>query len=108
MTETRINYSGFYDSPLAFVASYNDKQCLFWRVFDDALDKYPDEYEVFVLPDLSEREIGESWSTLPEKAKAYIGKINLNRINFDATSRRSIQADIFEKLSGPDTVGSEG
>jgi hypothetical protein len=107
MTETRISYSGFYDAPLAFVACHNDKQYLFWRVFDDTLDEYPDEYEVFVLPDLSEREIGESWSTLPEKAKAYVGKLNLNQIIFDPTRRRSIQTNILERLSDPSTLGSE-
>jgi hypothetical protein len=108
MTETRIIYNGFYDAPLAFVASHNDKQYLFWRVFDNALDEFPDEYEVFVLPNLSEREIGESWSTLPEKAKAHVGKINLNQITFDPTRRRSIQTDILEQLSDPNTHGADG
>lgn len=99
MTETKIVYSGYYDAPLAFVVSHKDTQYLFWRVFDDALDDYPDEYEVFVLPDLSEEEIRESWSSLPEKAEAYVGKIHLNQLIFDPTKRQSIQTVTLERLS---------
>lgn len=98
MTDVEITYSGFYDFPLAFLASYGGKQYLFWRVFDDELDDYPREYEVFVLPNLSNEEINASWSFLPERAETYIGKIDVKRITFDPTKRHSIKSNIFEDL----------
>ena len=98
MTEVKIIYSGFYDAPLAFVAGYKGTQYLFWRVFDDELDDYPQEYEVFVLPDLSEAEVKESWAYLPKKAKTYLGKIVMSKIVFDPTKRLSIKSSVFDYL----------
>lgn len=107
MTRTRIIYSGFYDFPLAFVANHEGKQYLFCRDFDEALDEYPDEYEVFVLPNLSEEEIRQSWSFLTEKATTYIGKIHVNQIVFDRMRRSSIESDVLERLSEIDNLRSE-
>ena len=98
MNSTRILYSGFYDAPLAFVTTYENRQYLFLRDFDDELDDYPHEYEVFILPNLSEKEIKESWSLLHEKTVAFIGKISVDRVMFDPTKRESINIDTFERL----------
>lgn len=98
MQEVKISYSGFYDFPLAFVASYGGRQYLFWRVFNDELDDYPQEYEVFTLPNLSEAEVKKSWSTLPKKANTCLGKVSINQIVFDPTRRNSIESTIFERL----------
>ncbi|HEV2912189.1 MAG TPA: hypothetical protein VGX92_02635 [Pyrinomonadaceae bacterium] len=99
MTKMNIIYSGFYDAPLAFVVNHEDTQYLFWRgFFDEVLDDYPHEYEVFVLPNLPENEIKESWSCLPDKAVAHVGKIHMNQVGFDPTKRQSITTDVFEKV----------
>lgn len=98
MLETKILYSGFYDFPLAFVASNEGAQYLFWRVFDDDLDDFPDEYEVYILPNLSPEEIEISWSDLPDKAKTRIGKIPVNQVVFDPTRRKSIDRNTFDRI----------
>jgi hypothetical protein len=99
MPETKIIYSGFYDAPLAFVTSHENKQYLFWRgFFDDELDDYPSEYEVFTLPNLSEAEIKGSWSFLSEKAQERVGKIDLNQVVFDSTKKLSIDTVTFERI----------
>lgn len=99
MPETKILYSGFYDFPLAFVASHENTQYLFWRVFDDDLDDFPDEYDVFILPNLSQKEIQASWSILPEKATTYVGKIPIKQITFDPTNRLSIDTATFDRIA---------
>jgi len=99
MSSIRILYSGFYDAPLAFVTTYENSQYLFWRgFFDEELDDYPNEYEVFILPNLSEKEIKESWPLLPTKTVAFIGKISMNKVMFDPTRRESINISTFERL----------
>ena len=99
MPLAKIFYSGFYDAPLAFVTSYENTQYLFWRgFFDEQLDNYPNEYQVFVLPNLSEEQINESWTLLPEKAVAYIGKVSMNQVAFDATRRQSIDTSTFDLI----------
>ena len=99
MASTRILYSGFCDFPLAFVTTYEKKQYLFWRgFFDEELDDYPKEYEVFILPNFSEEELKELWTVLPQKAIASIGRIGMRRVMFDPTKRQSINVETFERL----------
>ena len=51
MPLAKILYSGFYDTPLAFVTSQENTQYVFWRgFFDEQIDDYPTHYQVFVLP----------------------------------------------------------
>ena len=97
MPMSKILYSGFYDAPLAFVTSQENMQYLFWRgFFDEQLDDYPNEYQVFVLPNLSEELINESWISLPEKAIAYVGKVSMDRVVFDPTRREFIDTGTFD------------
>jgi hypothetical protein len=99
MPVTKILYSGFYDAPHAFVTNYNNAQYLFRRgYFDDELDDYPNEYEVFILPNLSEADIKESWLILPEKTVACVGKIPVDQVVFDPTKRISIDVATFERI----------
>ena len=99
MPLAKILYSGFYDAPLAFVTSLENTQYLFWRgFFDEQLDDYPNEYKVFVLPNLSEEQINESWNSLPEKAIGYICKVSMSRVAFDPTRRESIDTSTFDLI----------
>jgi hypothetical protein len=74
MTQAKITYSGFHDVPLAFVVWHEGSQYLFWRVFDDVLDDYPDTYKVFSLPGLPADEIEKSWQHIEKLATTYLGK----------------------------------
>ncbi|HET6976396.1 MAG TPA: hypothetical protein VFI24_08740 [Pyrinomonadaceae bacterium] len=99
MPAAKILYSGFYDAPLAFVTSHQNVQYLFWRgFFDEQLDDYPNDYRVYVLPNLSEEQINAFWSSLPEKAIAYIGKVSLNQVAFDPTRREFIDTVTFDLI----------
>jgi hypothetical protein len=93
-----ILYSGFYDRPLAFVVSYAGIQYLFWRVFDDLLDDYPNAYKVFVLPELTADEIMRSWQKLPELALRYLGEVRVSQIEFDPSYRKGIDTRVLETL----------
>lgn len=99
MAETKIIYSGFYDVPLAFIASHENTQYLFWRgYFDDEIDDYPTEYEVYILPNLSQEEIEKLWIFLPENAKSFFGKIPIKDVVFDPTKRLSIDTITFQRI----------
>jgi hypothetical protein len=96
LAQTKFIYSGFYDRPLAFVARHAGVQYLFWRgFFDNELDDYPRDYEVYRLPNLSDTEIESSWATLPERAKATLGSIALDSIVFDPTNREWVDSAVF-------------
>ena len=99
MPFVKILYNGFYDAPLAFVTSHENTQYLFWRgFFDEQLDDYPNHYKVFVLPNLSEEQINESWISLPDKAIGYLGKVSMSRVAFDPTRRESIDTHTFDLI----------
>ena len=97
-TKVKILYSGFYDYPLAFVIRNRDQQLLFFREFDDELDQYPDKYGVFVLPDIPDDEIEQSWQTLPSLAKQYLGDMSIREIEFDATRTQEVDTVSIENF----------
>ena len=98
MTRAKILYSGFYDAPLAFVVRHRDAQFLFWRVFDEEADEYPDTYRVLTLPDLSDEEISESWQTLEGRASGYIGEAAVRDVKFDQSMRKEIDTSVIDAL----------
>ena len=71
---TRIVYSGFYDVPLAFVVAYQDLRLLFWRVFDDEIDDYPETYELYVVPGTLDYAQRDTWQSLPQLATRHPGE----------------------------------
>jgi hypothetical protein len=95
----KIIYSGFYDAPLAFVVSHGGKQFLFWREFVEAIDEYPNEYGVYLLPDIPEEEIKNLWSDLNNKAMAFLGEVPVKRVIFDPTKRQEIDTDVLRQFS---------
>lgn len=95
---TKILYSGFHDAPLAFTVRHSGVHFLFWREFDENLDEYEDAYRVFVLPNIPDREIKKSWTTLRSKVKSYLGKVAVRDVAFDPTKRRELQTSILDVL----------
>ena len=105
MAELKIVYGGFWDHPHELIVMYQGLQYIFWREYDDEMDKYPDEYDVLTLdgfPELSEHEINGSWDRLHEQARL-IGKIVVNDVAFDPTHRRSIDTSTFERIMRTDS-----
>ena len=93
-----IIYSGFYDVPLAFVVWHDEKQFLFLRDFDETLDDYPNFYRVFILPNLSDEEVKNSWVQIETLANSFVGEIPVTEINFDSTKRKEIVLKPLENL----------
>jgi len=97
MPEVKIMYSGYWDFPLAFVASYENVQYLFYRCWDDELDDYESEYEVYILPNLSEDEIKKGWALALEKGELF-GKIPVKQVVFDSTHRLTVDTVTIERI----------
>ncbi len=100
MAERLIFYSGYYDGPLGFVVSHEGIQYIFLRGhFDEALDDFPNIYEVYTLPEVSEEDIGRVWKDLLAKNKVYFGSIHLHKVIFDPTKRKFIDTETFSMIS---------
>ena len=100
MALSKILFSGFYDGPLAFVTNHENRQYLFWRgFFDEELDDFPSDYQVFVLPNLSDEVIKQSWALLPERTVSYVGRVHLNQVIFDPTKKLAIDIVTFDRIT---------
>ena len=107
MARTPFIYSGFFDRPLAFVVWHSGAQYLFWRgFFDDDLDDYPRNYEVYRLPGLTNDVIRGGGVSLPERAIDKVASVPFDVIVFDPTNRRWIDSAIFATLGIDATDGS--
>jgi hypothetical protein len=94
----QIQYRDFYDVPRMFVVVHDGSQYLFEGSFDDQLDDYPDEYRVFLLPNLTQDQLSGSWTDLTQRASRLVGKIPTRDVTFDRTKRQAIDASIFDRL----------
>jgi len=92
-----IIYSGFWDYPFAFVVRYKDSTYLFRRGhFDDELDDYPSEYEVFVRNDIDIDKLDKNFSV--DECGEIVGRVDMRQIRFDPTHREQINANIFKQI----------
>jgi len=93
-----IQYRGYWDFPRIFITRYKGQTFLFDCAFDEALDDYPDVFKVFLMPELSDKELPDDWTTLKNKAIRFLGEAPTNHVRFDETRRESIDAGILEEF----------
>jgi hypothetical protein len=92
-----IVYSGFWDYPFAFVVRYKGSKYLFLRGgFDDELDDYPSEYEVYKRKDLESD--GHTIGFGKVEWGEPFGRIDMRQVEFDPTHREQINSTTFKKI----------
>jgi hypothetical protein len=97
------HYRDFYDIPRAFVVEHAEQQLLFDCPFSEALDDYADEYTIYrISDDLRERIDLILWTDLANQFEA-IGVVPTTAVTFDATKRRAISAEVFERVKPMNT-----
>ncbi len=94
-----IRYRDFWDVPRIFLAHYENKLLLFDCRFDDDVEDYPKHYKVYILPDVAEEVLAGSWAELHALATQYLGEVAIDKVRFDATKRREIDAAVLDELS---------
>jgi hypothetical protein len=96
-----IYYRGFYDIPEVFLTEYESKVYLFTRDFDDELDDYQPDYEVYEVKNISLNDAvkGNFWFPHNFENKVFVGKIPTKDVVFDWTNRKFVNTTIFEKLN---------
>ena len=94
-----IDYRDLHEVPRMFVAEHEGRQYLFDGSFNDDLDEYPDDYDVFELPRLSLAELAGSWQNISRRAVQHLGRVPVESVNFDRTRRREIDAGVLANLA---------
>ena len=93
-------YCGFYDVPLVIITSDGTHTYLFDRPFDEQLDDYQPDYDVYLVPNEAFSHASGEWETLLERANCRLGRLPASGVRFDPSRRRLIDLEILEQLKG--------
>jgi hypothetical protein len=96
-----IKYRDFWDIPRIFFVEQGGQLYLFDCKFDRALDDYPETYEVFLMPSLTDADFAGSWADLWLRAVESLGRVPVSAVHFDPTRRAAIDADVFDVIRPP-------
>jgi hypothetical protein len=94
-----IRYMGFWDVPLNFLVAYNGQWFLFDCPFDEEIEDYSENYQVYLMPEIPIEELPQDWTTLPTRAIRRLGEVSVSNVTFDPTKRRQIDTAIFGSLT---------
>ena len=93
-----IRYRDFWDVPRIFFVEEAGRLYLFDCQFDEVTEDYPDVYQVFLMPPLSEADYAGSWAPLYQRATAKVGEVPVAAVRFDPTRRQAIDPVVFAAL----------
>ena len=93
-----IQYRDFYDIPRMFIVEFNGFQFLFDGSFDEAIDEYPEDYAVSLLPNLTQKDLEGSWERIGERPIRKLGRVPVSAVQFDSTRRKTISTDLLKEL----------
>jgi hypothetical protein len=95
---TSIRYRGLHDVPRIMLVDHKNKLFLLSCPFNEELDEYPDTYKVYLLPPLTDQELGGNWEELYLKATQYLGEVPVGDVQFDPSRRHGIDAAVLDTL----------
>lgn len=87
-----LEYRDFYDVPRLVLVRVGGRFLLLDSPFDDILDDYAPEYDVFEFTDDPRPFVGPDWRSLPSRGR-HLGRVPVASITFDRTRRLSIRSD---------------
>jgi hypothetical protein len=95
-----IYYGGFWDVPDSFLTEYKSEVYLFTREFDEELDDYPPNYEVYNVKNITlEDSVKENlWFPYNYEEKIFLGEIPTADVIFDWSNRKFVNTIVFEMI----------
>lgn len=96
-----ITYSGFWDVPDSFLTEYNSNLYVFTRYgFDEELDDYPPNYEVYLIKDVSYKDAVDQnlWFPYNYESPEFLGEIPTKDVIFDWSNRKFVNTVVFRMI----------
>lgn len=81
-------YRGFHDVPREVIVPATGGLLLLSCPFSDALDDYPEVYELYWLDEPAD--LSASWERLAESATERLGSVRVEEVVFDARRRNAL------------------
>jgi hypothetical protein len=91
-----ISYREFFDIPRSFICTWQGKSLFFDCPFNNEGDKYPEVFQVYLLPEGHGTERTETWPLNHDKSIGCFGKIPTHQLVFDPTRRAQIDFSPIE------------
>jgi hypothetical protein len=82
-----------------FFVRHQGQVLLFDCPFDEDTEDYPDDYRVYVMPEIGELDLSASWMQLPLKALRTLGVVAVADVAFDSTRRSAIDPAILDRFA---------
>lgn len=95
-----FTYGGFWDVPRYIFCQIDGKHLLLQSEFDDDLDEYSADYQVFKLPSPFQAGSLFSWRSFPLSEAKLIGTIPVTSMEFDETKRAELNSAPLLELLG--------
>lgn len=89
-------YREFYDVPRMIVFEEYGRCYLMDGRFDENLDEYPPDYQVFELPIAVFSNIPTNWEDLPAHALRRLGVVSVATVRLDETRRKQLDGSLLE------------
>jgi acyl-coenzyme A synthetase/AMP-(fatty) acid ligase len=96
--ERPIKYFSFWDVPRTFAFEQAGKVYVLTSEFDDDLDEYPDDYDVFVVSGIGSLSVVSDWKSIEPLPKTRIGKIPVAAVHFDESRRKLVDSSCLESI----------
>ena len=96
-----IKYFSFWDVPRSFVFERDGHVYVLTSEFDDKLDEYPDDYEVFGVPSLRNLSAVTDWKSIEPLPKTRLGRVPVASVRFDKSHRKFVDASFLDGIAQP-------
>jgi hypothetical protein len=100
--EHAIKYFSFWDVPRTFAFERGGDLYVLKSEFDDDLDEYPDDYEVFVVPGFGNLSVVSDWKSIEPLPKTSVGRVPVASVRFDESRRKYVDGSFLDAIRRPE------
>jgi hypothetical protein len=104
--EHAIKYFSFWDVPRTFAFERGGNVYLLTSEFDDNLDEYSDDYEVFVVSGVGNLSAVSDWKAIEPLPKTPVGRIPVASVRFDESHRKYVDGSFLDTIRRPNVYVS--
>jgi hypothetical protein len=101
--EHAIKYFSFWDVPRTFAFEHGGEVYVLTSEFDDDLDEYPDDYEVFVVSGIGNLSVVSDWESIEPLPRTSVGRVPVASVRFDKSYRKYVDGSFLDTIRRPET-----
>ena len=99
--EHAIKYFSFWDVPRTFAFQRDGKVYVLTSEFDDDLDEYPNDYEIFVVSGIGDLSVVSDWKSIEPLPKTAVGTVPVASVRFDKSLRKCVDGSFLDTIRRP-------